>query len=100
MIPISETVVDHRGLIVCALDHDGYPTVIDPLHLIGGHIMDTSHLIRNALDLNQAAILSAEHGSEAHLPIYYKNGSQRVAHISPLPQQRAVIQIWAIKEAC
>jgi hypothetical protein len=61
--------------------------------------MDTDKVIRNALDLNQAAIFTAEHGEETHLPLYYSKGAQRVAHISPLPKQRAVIQVWAVKEA-
>jgi hypothetical protein len=98
VVPISETVVDRRGKIVCAVDHDGYPTIIDPKSLIDGFIMDIAISVKNALDINQAALFTAEYGEETHLPIYYKNGAQRVAHISPLPNQRAVIQVWAVNE--
>lgn len=99
VIPISETIIDKRGQILCAVDHDGYPTMIDPDWLIGGFIIDIAEYVKNALDINQAALFTAEYGEETHLPVYYNNGAQRVAHISPLPNHRAVIQVWAIKEA-
>jgi hypothetical protein len=100
VIPISETVVDKKGIIVHAVDHEGYPTIIDPIELVGGHILNTAKKVRNALELNQAALFTARYGEETHMPVYYKNGAQRIAHISPLPYEKAVIQIWAIKEAC
>jgi hypothetical protein len=91
VVPNSKTVVDRREKIVCVVDHDGYPTIIDLKSLIDGFIMDIAISVKNALDINQAALFAAEYGEETHLPIYYKNGAQRVAHISPLPNQRAVI---------
>ena len=98
MVPISETVVRRDGIITCALDHAGYPTLVKPCEIIGLHAHELEHCVLNVRELYEMVKGVIDNRRDGHMPVYYAGGPQRVAHISPLPRDRAVVQVWAIEE--